>query len=469
MKVILADPPKGETNYITYTANYGILYLISYLQKKHPEVEVHYLEAFMDLDTHLKKIKEIKPDLYGISFATPTMDIAYEAAEAVRKENPSLPIISGGPHPSCSPEDVLRNSKIDIAAIGEGEETFVELVEHYLLKQHELKDIKGIAFLEGDQVVKTETRPFISNLDDIPFPARDKISDPSKYLGVQYVKKWPMNWIIVSRGCPFNCTFCSNPVWKATKPWYRARSPENIAEEVKLLHDQGIKEISLRCDEFNTNLEWAIQVCKEIKKLNLNDLCFSTLLRVDKVTEELAQALADIDCWLVYIGIESGNQRTLDGIGKHITLEQAVNACKTLKKHKIKINGFFMMFNIWEEDGKLCYESPEETMKTLEFGKKMMDDGLIDLMSWGYTMVVPGAPLYNIAKSHNLLSSVDRINLRPSVKLPGIDEKIMVEIKRRGIIIQTFSTLENIKYVNWKQWRQFATVFRSNIPFIKKL
>ena len=152
--------------------------------------------------------------------------------------------------------------------------------------------------------------------------------------------------IIVSRRCPYNCTYCANPVWKANKPWYRVRSAENIVEEIELLYHMGIREITLRCDEFNINLAWSIEVCQKIRNLQHDDLYFQTVLRADKVTKELAKALKAINCWLVSLGIESGNQRTLDGYGKKITLEQIVNASKILKEEGIKITGFFMIYNV---------------------------------------------------------------------------------------------------------------------------
>jgi anaerobic magnesium-protoporphyrin IX monomethyl ester cyclase len=466
MKIILADPILGKSRH-TYTANYGILYLISYLRKIHPEIEIYYLDAFMDVGTHLQKIKEIRPDLYGVSFATHTKDIVYETVRVIKEEHPFLPIICGGPHSSCAPDDVLKNSKIDVAVIGEGEITFVELVEHYFYNKGNLKDIKGIAYREGDNIVKTPFRPLIYNLDDIPFPAREKISDPSKYLGLQYRKRWPTDWIITSRGCPYNCLFCSNPVWKISKPWYRNRSPKNIGEEVKLLYDQGLKEINLRCDEFNAEISWAVEVCKEIQKLNLHDLCFTTFLRADNITDELAENLSKINCWLVYLGIESGNQKTLDGICKKITLEQVIYACKTLKKYKIKINGFFIMFNIWEEDGELKYESLEDTIKTLQFGKKLMQNDLIDLLSWSPLVIIPGAPIFDIARTHDLISSMEQITPISSIKLPDIDEKAIRKLKWNGIIVQIYSTLKNVKYVNWRQWLQFVKVFYYNLPTIR--
>ncbi len=457
MKIVMADPPVIRGRYRTNMPNLGILYLISYLRKNFDNLEVHYLEGFLSLEQHIKKLKEIGPDIYAISFATLLSDAAYQTTKVMRNEFPTLPIICGGAHPTAAPEEVLTSSQVDVCVIGEGEVTLTELVGYYMNSSKQLGDIRGIAYKKSGEVICTPPRPLIENIDSIPFPAWD-VFDLKNYHGETLVKARPHMMVIVSRGCAFNCNFCSNPVWKASKPWHRPRSPENIAAEVELLYKMGVRDIRLRCDEFNVVPDWSIEVCNEISKLGHRDLYLSTLLRVDKVTDELAKALNGINCWYVSIGIESGNQRTLDGINKQITLDQVVNACKILKRYDIKIFGFFMMFNIWEEDGELCYESPEDVMTTLKFAHTLLSNKLIDLMSWGFVVPLLGATLYDICQRHNLIMKdarglVSKWGGSP-VKLPGIEEKVMQRLKREGMRLQIRYALFNaIRYINWRDWR----------------
>ncbi|RLI52900.1 MAG: hypothetical protein DRP09_16975 [Candidatus Thorarchaeota archaeon] len=462
MKIILADPPIIKNSAYkpnTYTPNLGILYLISYLRNKFNNLEMKYLESFLSLKQHVKEVREYNPDIYCISFPTLLANAAYKTINIIKNESRSLPIICGGPHPTADPEDVFANSKADICVIGEGEETLTELVAYYMNrgKHKQLEDIKGIAYRKSDNVIYTQKRPLIKDLDSIPFPAWDVI-DMKKYPGPTRLRAYPFRMVLVSRGCPYNCNFCSNPVWKTNKPWLRLRSPKNIAKEIELYYNRdGIREIQLLCDEFNVDLNWSIEVCNEIKRLGYDDLYFNTLLRVDKVTEELAKALADINCWAVHIGIESGNQRTLDGINKKITLEQVVNACKILKKYNIRIFGFAMMLNIWEENGELCYESPDDVMRTLNFMRKLIRNKLIDYMSWGFVVPLPGAPLYDICKKHGLISGDRRLDTWKwggmPVKLPNIEEKIMQRIKRKGMFLQMWCNFRHIRDLNWRNYR----------------
>jgi len=458
MKIILADPPGLKGKYRIYMPNLGILYLISYLRKNFDNLEVHYLEGFLSLEQHMNKLKEIEPDIYGISFTTTLANAVYQTTKVIRSEFPTLPIICGGVHPTADPEDVLTSSQVDICVIGEGEVTLTELVEYYMNGGKQLGDIRGIAYKESGDFVRTPPRPLIENIDSIPFPAWD-VFDLKNYSGETFIRTRPHMMVIVSRGCPYNCNFCSNPVWKASKPWHRPRSPENIAAEIELLYNNmGVRDILLRCDEFNLVPEWSTEVCNAISKLGYRDLYFSTLLRVDSVTDELAKALNSINCWYVSIGIESGNQRTLDGINKQITLDQVVNACKILKGYDIMVFGFFMMFNIWEEDGELCYESPEDVMTTLNFARTLLSNKLIDLISWGFVVPLPDAPLYDICQRHNLIMKDARGLISKwggsLVKLPGIEEKVMQRLKRKGMRLQIrYALINYIRYINWRDWR----------------
>jgi radical SAM superfamily enzyme YgiQ (UPF0313 family) len=462
MKIILAKPPViNERDEIENCCpNLEILYLISYLRKKFDNIEIYYLERFLNIKQHQKKLHQINPNIYGIFFTITAADDAYQTINLVRNEFPSLPIICGGQHPTSIPAEVLTNSGTDICVIGEVEETFAELVEYYSGSNIKINDILGIAYRKNDKIIRTPPRPLIKDLDTIPYPAWD-YATLKKYPGLTRLKGWPYMPMMVSRGCPYNCTFCLNSVWKVNKPWLRLRTPKNIAVEVEYLHNNlGIREIHLNCDEFNSVPKWSIKVCKEIKKLGFDDLYFNTNLRADKVSDDLAKSLSDIKCGLVSMGIESGNQRTLDGINKKITLGQVVDSCKTLKKYDIKIFGFFMIFNIWEESGKLCYETPEECITTLNFAHTLLSKKLIDFMSWGFTVPLPGALLYEICQRHNLIDPKKQINKWGSVpvKLPGIEERDMQRIKRRGMLLQVrYGILRGIKYTNWRRWRYYLS------------
>jgi anaerobic magnesium-protoporphyrin IX monomethyl ester cyclase len=455
MKVVFADPPMQALRYTQAVSspNIGILYLISYLRKNEPDVKTYYIEPYLSLKQHLEKLKEISPDLYGISFATLLKENVYKTVKHVRKLFPKIPILCGGAHPSAAPEDVFSNSDVDICVIGEGEVTTYELIKHFKENKPELQDISGIAFKENGSIKKTSPHPLIEDLDTIPMPAWDLI-DFRNYTGSNLKKKSPDTFIVSSRGCPFNCTFCSNPVWKANKPWLRLRGAKSIAEEIQYLYERGIREIYIRADEFNANSKWCIGVCDEIQKLGLKDMYFQCNLRADNFPEELAKAMHDNNFWMVHLGIESGNQRCLNGIQKRITIKSVVDTCEKLKKNDIKTFGFFMMFNIWEKDNTLQYESPQEVQRTFAFARSLLRRGLISNISWGFATPIPGSELYHIAKKYDIIKpNATAINpWEINVKLPNITEKEMLSIRRKGMILQGLYGLIGGN-MNWRNWR----------------
>ncbi len=301
MKIVLAELPfkGGRAERGEGTPNLGILYLVSALRRDVAGLEIHYLEGRHDLESHVAEVGRISPDLYGLSFVSPYDVLAYRTITAVKNKYPSLPIICGGPHPTADPESVFGHTPADICCLGEGEETIVELVKNYMTGG-DLSTVAGIAYRDNGQVRRTPLRPVVQNLDDLPHPAWD-IIDFSRYIGQPTYKGTPSTSITASRGCPFNCTFCSNPIWKLQKPWVRLRSPQNITEEVEYLYQRGIREIYIESDELNPNLEWCIAVFKALKDLGHSDLYFQCNLRARPIAEELAVALSEANCWLAHV------------------------------------------------------------------------------------------------------------------------------------------------------------------------
>lgn len=126
-----------------------------------------------------------------------------------------------------------------------------------------------------------------------------------------------------SRGCPYNCVYCSNPVWKYNKPWYRLRTPKNVVDEIEFIVNKlGIKEIYDQTDEFNGNMKWAKAVCDEIIHRGIK-VSLKAQMRSDHMDRELADKMKAAGFWLSLIGVESGNIRTLKGINKKVTCEDS--------------------------------------------------------------------------------------------------------------------------------------------------
>lgn len=423
----------------------GILYLASYLRHKIGDVELRIVDGCQkSYDETLKQVIEFKPDILGISFYTTLAEGAAQLSKDIRATLPHCWVVLGGPHATALPMETLHDSQAHIVVVGEGEEVFYQIVKTFreTLDLEACYALPGVYCFDSKQKLQSNAPcPFIKSLDDIPFPAFDLI-DLSKYRGWYLTKQKPELIILSARGCPFNCIYCSNAVWKSSSPALRIRSPKNVVDELEQLHHKfGIREVFDNADEFNNNIKNAVAICEEIKQRDLK-ITWKAQLRAKPVTDELAAAMASAGCWYVHLGIESGNQETLDGIGKHITLEDVEQACRTLKRHGIKILGLFMLYNVWEKDGELKFEDHKASLRTLNFAHSLVRRGLLDYISWSVTTPYPGSHLYSIALKHNLI----RPQLQKSwelwqkeslfiLDLPGISRwhKSVVKIKGEWI------------------------------------
>ena len=465
LKIVLADPPHIHSEWmIANHPNLGVLYLISYLRQHVAEVELHYLEARLDLAGHLRKLEQIQPSLYGLSFSVMREKDALLTIKAVRNRFPRLPIICGGPYPTVVPEHVLTSSPSDVCVLGEGEVTLAEVVTAYQMGTS-LDAIPGIVFRQNGVLRRTAPRELVRDVDSLPFPAWDLI-DFSQYKGAYQFLARPNTSIITSRGCPFDCVFCANAVWKFSKPWLRLRSPGNVCDEISWLYQLGIREISIRSDEFNPVLSWPLDFCREIQKRGLEGLYLQGNLRADNLTDELARAMKRSNFWLVQLGIESGNQRTLDGIRKRLTLEQIRSACQVLKTNGIRVYGYVMIYHAWEEQGRVCYETPEDVDRTLAFLRELKKQHLLDYMSFSTATPIIGSELYEIAQRHQLLKREDGVDdlAAFSMQLPGISEKEMKRSRRKGLLLQLSLNMGSghNNFTDWsKNWHKVKTLVRS--------
>jgi len=452
MRVTLINAPAGISPLVEpIFPPLGIMYIASYIKEELPDVTFSLIDGGKhNPSTLVNKIKSEKPDIVGISLTTMSAQSGYRIINQI-KGTVGVPIIVGGPHPTALPKEVFERSKADLVVVGEGERTMLELLDVFqksalgVFPKKDLKRIDGVAFKLGRDVVLTPVRTPIKNVDEIPLPARDLINILD-YSGYYIAQKKPQTQIMFSRGCPNRCTFCANPVWKLAKPWVRLRSANSLADEFQhVVETYGVKEVFDYSDELNPNLEWPLKVCEELIRRK-NETPWITHVRADKVNERFAKALSKAGCWLVTMGIESGNRKTLKGIRKNVTLEQVLKALEIFKKYKIKVLGFFMIFNVWEEDGELKFEDVNMSKKTFVFAKRLINSGLLSYLSWAITTPYPGSQLYDVAKKYDLIitDDYDKWTTHDIVlKLPGISDKAIKRIKADGLLLQVFCTLKS--------------------------
>lgn len=384
MKILLINPssstPENRREYIL-----GIPYLVSALRAK-GYFDIQFRNYFNmqwteTIGLTLEVLKDFKPDVVLLSSFTINRIAGFKIAQMAKEFNPSIKVVMGGMHPSFMYKQILSNTLVDVVCIGEGDRTIIELLDAFKVNAP-LDDIKGIAFKKDGGIFITEKRPFIKDLDTIPFPAHDLYKD--------YLTKTGKAHIIASRGCPFGCQFCST-----TEFWgrsWRARSVRNVVDEIEmLLRDYGIKYACFLDDEFTLQKRRTTELCKEMLNRGLK-IKWSCSTRVNTFDREQLEWMVKSGCEHIALGIESGSSRILKTIGKKITVENIINTFDLLNEFKLSRGAYLMVGNPGENK-----ESVEETIQLV----KRLE---LDVSSVAVAEIYPGTQLYEIAKERGFIT-----------------------------------------------------------------
>ena len=453
-KVIFADNHGPVLGREQTSANLSLLYLASYIRQEFPGAEVTYISQSPPVSHHIRLIEDMRPDFYALSFTSFAAKEAYDLVRLLKARFPWLRVVCGGPHVTALPEDPLRRAGADVSVIGEGEVTFAELVAARNHFEASLPGIDGIGFLRDGSYVETPARSTIEDLNTIPFPARDLI-DQNEFRGLTYSRARPNTEMVITRGCPYRCVFCANPVFRLKSgPLYRARSPENIAAEAEQLYRLGYREIYLHSDELNVRLDWSIAVCKALAGLNHPDLFFQCNMRVEPMSEEFADWLKRANFWLIRLGVETASNRVLAGIKKRMSLDKTERACEMLSRRGIKVFAFLMLFNFWEENGELQHETPEEVESTIALTYRLWRQRKLHYSSWQFAVPVPGAEFYDIARRRGMIDD-DYIPTDSWNSYEFLDDTSKARFNRlyaRARRQQVLMTLTS-GHLEWRNWK----------------
>lgn len=297
-------------------------------------------------------------------------------------------LVAGGPQPSI--EAPLFLDQFDVVIVGEGEKIFLELVRSYLLNRN-INSIKGIAFKRGKKLIFTGKRELIEDLNEISFSSR-KLFENLKYQDYwQKLFGYKSTLVMTTRGCPFSCNFCSNPVFGEV---YRARSPENVIEEIREIINLGYNRLWFADDIFTLNKNRATAICKKILQERIN-IEWDCLCRIDCSDLELLSWMKKAGCQRVFFGIESGSDRMLKLMGKKIKAEEARLAVKLAKKVGLETAGFFM----------LGYpgETTESLLKTIKFSTSLP----LDYLSYSIAYPIAGTAFFEQIKGSLLKGEWD--------------------------------------------------------------
>jgi len=384
--IILINPPVSSWGKVEgirkVSPPLGILSLAAFLEGRGYKVNVYDLALGPgQMDPLLSSLKSGRAGIVGITSTTSTLNSALKIAEDIKKKHSGIFVVFGGPHPTIRPEDLLEKDYVDCVVRGEGELTFSELCSRKLNNEN-WRDINGIAFTENGNLKINPLPDYIRDLDALPFPARHLVSFRRYGSTPVNYKRLPSTPVITSRGCPFQCTFCSNPVHgKQT----RFRGAENIIGELILLKEKyGIRDVVFWDDTFTLDRSRIERICQLMNEEKLN-LSWSCATRVDTVDRNILKMMKESGCWQVSFGVESGVDRLRQKIKKNISEEQIVKTFENCRKLNIETRAFFML--------GIPSETREESLRTIEFAKRLEPD----FAQFTLTVPYPGCELFEEA------------------------------------------------------------------------
>jgi anaerobic magnesium-protoporphyrin IX monomethyl ester cyclase len=464
MRVCLINPPRiqpkawGKPNVFPPI---GLAYIAAVLEKTH---EVCIIDAptegwrnLQDADratyrvglsnTEIAdKVKRWSPDVVVIEIPfSGWSKTAFEVASAVKGINKDIISVLEGQHPSARPEDCLANPNVDFVVMGEPENTIFELIGAVGKGTLDLKKIMGIGFVKNGVPVFTSPRPLLKDLDSLPFPARHLLPMAEYYAAVkenplrgEINKPWTI--MITSRGCPYNCVFCTHHIVWGRK--WRGRSPENVVDELQhVIKTYHVKQIDFLDDNMTLDRKRMENICDLIVKRGLSIEWFTPNgVRADTLDEKLLRKMKESGCKKIRVAPESGVQRVVDQvIKKNLDLRSVERAVVLCKKVGIKVGCFFVI--------GLIGETKEEIEETIKFAYKLRQLGA-DSFIFSIATPVYGTRLYEQAKRGGFLrecfSDEALAAVEPLIETPEFTADELRELFARANLVNPTFTRDKV-------------------------
>jgi anaerobic magnesium-protoporphyrin IX monomethyl ester cyclase len=322
----------------------GILYICSHLRKQGLDAQV-FDSTFSSREKLWDVLRQGPPSVLGVYANLMTRGNVIEILRVARESG--WRTVVGGPEPGAYVNEYLA-AGADVVVIGEGELTLQELIPALQSKSFgNLHQIDGIAYQQASgSVMRTKPREQIKDIDTQPWPARESI-DMSRYVDVwrEHHGKGSVS-LITARGCPYHCRWCSHEVFGKT---HRRRKPASVADELEWLINRYQPQMAWMADDvFTIHPGWLFQYAAELKRRGLK-LPFECISRADRLSPQVVDTLAEIGCFRVWIGSESGSQRILDAMERGVTVEQVQTAVSLCRSAGIQ-TGMFLMWGYEGED-----------------------------------------------------------------------------------------------------------------------
>lgn len=388
--VFLVSPPygssygKGSRRQKHGLPPLGLASINSYVKSKGYSTRFIDL-AFCDLSDEdvAQLVKREKPRAVGITAVTTQIIPAVRLAQCIKRTAPQVLIVLGGPHPAALPELTIQYPGVDLVVAGEGELAMCEILEG-----RSYGDIPGLCWIEEGTTRRNEQREPLAPLDDVPAPDYDGLEIES-YRHI-FELAGPAMPVMSGRGCPFRCNFCASDV-VTNERTSRYLSPSRFVDHIEDLYNRyGVRDFVFTDETFVLKSSRVYEICDEILSRGLK-ITWVCQTRVNGIDPKIVAAMRRAGCKVMAVGIESGDPHILETIGKGIKKDRVIQACETIVRSGILLEGFFIL--------GLPHETPETVRTTIDFALELP----LDYAQFSMFIPLPGTPGYKMAVAGDVL------------------------------------------------------------------
>ncbi len=365
LKILLMKPCSQADELIP---PFGLGYLATASRKNHDVKILDGIKEKLTLTELEQILREGSFDAVGIQVFTFQIITAKSYSNLIKRILPKAKIILGGPHPSCAPDTIFDYFPgADYAFKGEAEiglSELLDLLSKGNVSQDSLSLVPGLVWIDSGRTIVNK-QIFVDNLDELGMPSWDLIRPNTYPLSPHggFFRNYPIAPIIISRGCPFSCTYCAGHLISGKK--IRFRSADNVIEEIKILyHQYGIREIHIEDDNFTFNRNLVMEFCRKLKENNLSiSWTCPNGVRLDTLDKDLLLAMKDVGLYSISVGIESGSERILKDMKKNLAKEIIKEKINLIKECGLDVTGFFII--------GYPTETKDDIMETIDFARSL--------------------------------------------------------------------------------------------------
>lgn len=446
MKILLVRP---ISNTYIITPPIGLGYLATALQKRGHNVDIlDCVKQRMNLKNFASFVKRYKPDVVGIQVWSCDVPNVLKSLQIIKSIDPDIITIIGGAHPSGISEEVLDYFvETDFAFKGEGEYGLPLLLDALVHKRNsDLYKIPGLIWRKNGSV-ETNSPVFIDDLDSFGFPAWNLIPPNSYPMAPHqgFMKAFPIAPIIVTRGCPYACTFCATHSINGKK--IRSRSIDSVIEEIKQLHyNYNVKEIHIEDDNFTMNKDFVKEFCRRLLKEDIKIFWYcSSGIRLDSLDRETLILMKASNCYTITVAIESGSQRVLRLMKKNLTSGKIKEGISLMNSVGYRPTGLFML------------GFPGETKEDIRQTLRLAMGSNLKRAQFAIFHPLPGSEIFDELKKRGELDNLDWGKLKPSKVAYESSELSAEELKKiQRTAFLKFHLRPKILYYQLKELHSFT-------------